>query len=139
MALSQRIHWSGLVAMVGGVLCGVYGALLASRPPGIVGGPHRAGDDLELWIITGLVLIVVGVIGLDFQHAGRTGRLGRAAVLLAIVGVVLVLIGGIVGWIAFISGYLTFIVSLLLFGVAFLRAGVLPRWASVLLLLTPLC
>jgi len=127
MDIVQRIRWSGLAAMIGGLLCGVHGMLVVV---------HSSADGS--YLIYGLVLIVVGLVGLNVQHAGRARRSGRAAVVLAIVGVALLAFGGIAGWLFFALGFLAILGGLLLFGIAALRAGVLPRWASVLIFLTPI-
>jgi hypothetical protein len=93
-------------------------------------------DDLAPWITAGLVLIVVGLVGLYLQHAGRAGVLGRVAVAVAVVGVVLLGASSVGGWWIFFAGFLAIVVGLLLFGIAVLFAEVFPWWVSTLLCLT---
>lgn len=147
MPIQQTSRWSGLAAIGGGLLCAVYGSLLALRRPGVPGN-YRDSGDLMPWIMAGLVLIVVGLVGLYFRQARRARGLGRTALVLAIVGMPFMAVGGLAmtrdgtvagisGFTLFLPGYLAIIVSLLLFGIASLRTPALPLWAGVLLILTP--
>ncbi len=149
---SNRIRWSGLAAILGGLLWIVNAVLTASKPRGCIGmdcelSAIRDTGDLLPIFIAALLLIALGLTGVVIRarHAGLFGRLGRIGVVASVVGIALVVIGSLIQAIFFggdfplmpffvVPGLLTVLVGFLLLGIAVLRARVLSRWAAALLI-----
>lgn len=160
MSSSNLIRWSGLAALLGGVLLVAFDVLNAIFFPGGHGGEMMATN---AWIIlqvvglVGLVLITLGLVGLYARQAEQAGSLGLVAFIVTFSGMMMLF--GLLWGEPFLGPMLAeeapevlelepsgplvagFIVTLLLvalgwllFGWASLRAGVLPRGAAVLLL-----
>src|SRR5215213_11430668 len=79
--LSNLVRWSGLAAMVGGVL---YALFMFFHPPN-----EPAGMDDALWVpvhvvwLVSILLILLGLVGLYMRYADRMGSLGLVAFLVA--------------------------------------------------------
>lgn len=142
----MRDWWRGLSPLVGGTIIGIAALLLARRPAGIPGGPHRESDDLGLAMLFGMLLLLPGIVAIRSRHPpGRPRQTGTAAVVLAAVGLgisvvaVLGLAGGLpVPWPAPIMGALGIWIGTLLTGIVALQSGALPRGAAVLLVVCAL-
>jgi hypothetical protein len=137
---SIGVRGGGLGAMVGGPLLSAAAILMASRPPGVPGGPNRAADELLLVTLLAVVLIAGGVAGLHIRQAGRAGAQGTRAFAIAAGGVVTALLGGVLGaiglpiaWGVFVLGFYTACIGSTQLGIAALRTEVVPRPAALLL------
>jgi hypothetical protein len=87
MSTAYRLRWSGLAAMVGGVLLLV--ASLLDQEPGPLRIPSVAGD---LLVIIELLLLI-GLAGLNTRLEKSSSHLGRAGFLVAMIGSVLAMLG----------------------------------------------
>jgi len=156
MSSTKLIRWSGLAAVLAGVLYAL-GALL--HPVGetlaSVNSPSWIPSHLVYWVSA--MLMVFSLVGLYARQAAKAGWLGLVGFLLALAGTafagsiffmastVLPLVAAgspsvfgqvmpppafavVVLGVGFVLGYL-------LFGVATIRAGVFPRWSGSLLII----
>lgn len=146
MLSSNLIRWSGLATVLAGVLWIVGGILLGLRPPGASGGPYRESGDIALLLDAALMLIAVGLVGLYLRQAERSGRWGKTAFAVAVIGAVALFVGLAVNltgltdaWVITVTpGFLALVIGLLCSGMAILRANMWPRWAGVLLIIASL-
>ena len=135
------IRWSGLAAILGGVLWIADAIQTGFQLRGCL------EDECALRPITALffamLLLGVGVAGLVLhtRNAGRLGRLGWIGLVAGVVVVEVLIISSLVEAVFFdgdfpllsvIPGGLVLIVGFLLLGIAILRARVLPLWVAVL-------
>ena len=153
--LSPRlIRWSGLAAMLGGLLWMVLGALA-----GMTGGSTKvlglAEGAYSRMFTVSLLLVTAGLAGLYARQAGRFGRLGAAGFVLAFIGLALIVLGNVIewwisdlifadvqpgqfkpgahaGWGIFLVGFCVLAVGLVLVGIATIQAKALPRWSRAL-------
>lgn len=161
MSSSNLIRWSGLAALVGGLLfiiLDVLETLLFGSLPYAEAAATSAWIIVQGAYIVAAVLISLGLVGLYAHQAEESGTFGLAAF-------VVTFIGGMMAagsswseaffgaWLAeaapelleadpsgalaagVILSYVLFALGWLLFGLASLRAGVLPRGAAVLLMI----
>ena len=136
MSSSDLIRWGGLAAMVGGVSWLVYGLV------SLAGANVQESTPLDLFIVVGWLLQVVGMVGLHTLQKENYGRIGRAGFYTFIVGapvqalgLLLVLAGsGTLGTLLTTLGGLGILVGLVLYGAATLQARVLPRWCGIALI-----
>ena len=156
MSLRTLIHWSGPVAMLGGLLWIVGAVVTALQREGCVGTDcylpgrsMRAGTTLGAALfIAAVPLIGLGVVAVVIRagRAGRFRRLGHIGLLGSVVGVALLLTGLLVQAsllggdfpympLVVIAGGPPLVIGTLLVGIAILRVGVLPRWSGALLIL----
>jgi hypothetical protein len=145
------ICWSGVAAILGGVLWVAWAIQTGFQPPGCIGDecafrPMRESGPLEaVLFLLAMLLLVVGVAGLVFhtRNAGRLGRLGWIGSVASGVGVAALIISSLTQAVFFggdfplmpffvILGGLALIVGFLLLGITILRARVLPLWVAVL-------
>jgi hypothetical protein len=160
MSSTNLIRWSGLAALVGGILLAVLSilesVLFGSQPDSEVVASSAWIIVEVAWIVAAL-LIILGLVGLYARQAEQAGSLGLIAFLVALAGTVMV--SGIdwsaafmAPWFAetapelvdaeptgvFLAGLLLSLVLLalgyFLFGLASLQARMLPRGAAVLLM-----
>ncbi len=151
MSSSRLIRWSGLLAILGGVIWTASWILNGLTEDGLTtvlglseGGYRRITN-------AALLLFMVGLVGFHKRQAGRSGKLGTTGLMVALVGCVLMIIGNVfefgligsiphgarpgimMGWGIFLVG-LIFIVptGLVLFGVGVIKANVLPSWSRAL-------
>ena len=162
MSSRRLIRWSGLAAMLGGLLWMVLGALA-----GMTGGSTKVlglteGAYCRMFTVS-LLLVTAGLAGLYLyaRQAARFGRLGVAGFVLAFIGVALMVLGNVIewwisdlmfadvplgefkpgtraGWGIFLIGLCVLSVGLVLVGIATIQAKALPRWSRVLPLVTGL-
>jgi hypothetical protein len=161
MSSTNLIRWSGLAALVGGVLFIVLD-LLESLLFGNL--PYAEAAATSSWVIVegayivAAILISLGLVGLYAYQAKAAGTLGLVAFVVAFIGGMMaagsswsetffgawlaeaapeLLAADPAGALAagVILSYVLFALGWLLFGLASLRAGVLPRGAAVLLLI----
>jgi hypothetical protein len=147
------IRWSGLAAILGGVLW-IAGAIQTGfKPRGCMGDecvfmPLRESGPIDIVLLyVAMLLLAVGVAGLVIytRNAGRFGRLGWMGLVASVIGVAVVIISDLVGAVFFggddiplrpffvIPGGLALIVGILLLGITILRARMLPLSVAVLL------
>jgi hypothetical protein len=92
--LSNLVRWSGLAAMVGGVL---YALFMFFHPPN-----EPAGMDDALWVpvhvvwLVSILLILLGLVGLYVRYADLMGSLGLVAFLVAFFGNALLVAGSFI-------------------------------------------
>jgi hypothetical protein len=128
MSSGTLIRWSGLAAMLGGLLWMLMPVL----------SPHIS------LLIAGATLLSLGAFtGLAARDAGRLGRIGKVGLVMAISGPILVLAFiPLIEWfhlwplanLYFLSTRVLF-VGVILLGIAMLRTHVVPRWTALLLML----
>lgn len=153
---ARLIRWSGLAAMLGGLLWIAFAVRLAALPEGCISAacelPGRTMRPLDsvvaaLFLAAGVctALAVTGLL-LRAQAAGALGRLGQVGLLLLGVGTLLVVTALLIQQFLYggdfprmpvfiIPGGLALVLGFLLVAVFTLRAGTLPRWVSALLLI----
>ncbi len=153
MSTSGLVRWSGLAAMLGGVLWVIGAIIHASKPRGCIAEecvfrPMRETGVLDgLLMFLSLLLFAVGVVGLVVlvRSVGRFGKVGKTGIIFCAVGAALLVVASLIQGLFFggdfplmpyfvIPGVLALIVGFLLLGVAILRSGVLPRWAAAVLI-----
>ncbi len=151
MSSSRLIRWSGLLAILGGVIwiaSWILNGLTEDASRTVLGlseGGYRRITNAAL------LLFMVGLVGFHKRQAGRSGKLGTTGLIVALVGCALMIIGNVfefgligsipdgerpgmmMGWGIFLLG-LIFIVptGLLLFGIGVIKANVLPSWSRAL-------
>ena len=150
MASRRLIHWSGLAAMLGGllwmVLVPLQGMAESTKVLGLTEGAYNRMNTASLLLLT------AGLAGLYARQAGRFGRLGVAGFVLAFIGLALMVLGNVIEfWISdlifadvqlgefkqvgvgsFLIGLCVLAVGLVLVGIVTIQAKVLPRWSRVL-------
>ncbi|MGD2155966.1 MAG: hypothetical protein PVG14_04510 [Anaerolineales bacterium] len=161
MSSSKLIRWSGMAALVGGlllVIASILESVLFGTQPNSAAMASGSWIIVEVVFIAAEVLIILGLVGLYVSQAEKAGNLGAIAFLVAFTGSVMV--SGVdwssafmAPWLtditapgvldteptgAFIAGilltFVLFSVGFFLFGLASLQTGVLPRGAAVLLM-----
>lgn len=124
--------YSGLAAIVGGVILGVCLALGSVTTLDV--------GSTSAWFAptatTGAILTCVGLLGIHARHRALYGQTGRIARLLIPIGVLGIIVSAVT-W--FAPGYLVFIAATILglvgLGMEVWRGGVLPRAAVALVAL----
>lgn len=129
----------------GSIIAAVTGAAwsTASVLSLAVGGPSRY---LDIFLILPVALLLAAATGLHMVQREQTGRIGRAAVWLLVIGTPVMLVGqvGIIGDISALKsvflplGMITWVGGLLLFGIATARARVIPVWCGILIAMSQL-
>lgn len=160
--LTKFTRWSGLVAILGGLLVAIGIPLHPLRyGEAVKQSPYAA---IHTLISVGLMLALFGLMGLYVRQAGKLGRLGLIGFFIAFIGQVLTLSGLItegfmwpavaqydpaavhnfdinspVGQViallapAFFGGLILFAVGYALFGIATVLARVPARWSGALI------
>ena len=161
MSSAKLIRWSGLAALVGGalfVILNIVEAIAFGNQPHTEIATTGAWLIVQLTYILMVALITLGLVGLYVRQAKAAGSLGLIAFLVAFFGSILAAgsiwseaffgawlaeaapelleadPSGVVSFGALLS-FLLFALGMLLFGLASLQANVLPRGASVLLVI----
>jgi hypothetical protein len=161
MSSSNLMRWSGLAALVGGALLIVSEVLNAALFPAEPGSEVMATDAswfiVQIMGLVALLLIALGLAGLYARQAQETGTLGLIGFVVALSGTLMAF--GTLWGEAFLGPFLAeeapavmdaeptgafaagvilsvmlYALGWLLFGLASLRARVLPRRASMLLM-----
>ena len=114
MSREKLLRSSGLAAIASGMVLLLLALVLVTARL-VPGFPDQVSFALQLGAS---ILIVFALMGLYFALSAWTGRLGRAGIVLAVVGRLLIIANffAVVGWFLFLLG-------LLLFAVASTRAG----------------
>lgn len=161
MSSSNLMRWSGLAALVGGVLfiiLDILESILFANLPQAEAATTSAWIIVQVAYIGAAVLIALGLVGLYTRQAEQAGTFGLVAFVVAFFGGMMA-VGStwseafFGSWLAEVApeilstdpsstlaagillSYLLFALGWLLFGLASLRAGELPRGASVLLII----
>jgi hypothetical protein len=160
MSSSYLIRWSGLAALVGGVLLigeNIAEFIFYGDQPESVVALTNAWVILSVLALVGVVLIFLGLVGLYARQAEQTGTLGLVAFLVAFTGTAMLFgfawAGAFVvpdlaeavpdfldapdAGILMVGVLLTFglfALGWLLFGLASLQTKMLPRGSAVLLM-----
>ena len=126
MKSSNLIRWSGLAAVVAGLLFMVINLITLL----ILGFGQEQSELLIRYIISPVAgaMLLLGLIGLYARQLEATDVVGLISFLFALLGTVLALAGNV--W-ANMLGYLGWA----LFGVSSLQARVYPRIAAILLII----
>ncbi len=148
--MSQHLRrWSGLAAMLGGLIWATWAVLVAGKPEGCVGAAcdlpgrsTRGYSDLSPLLGAAVLLIAVGVIGMVMRarSLGQFGQLGRWGLGISVTGGMLLVTSTLVQSLFFagdfplmpifvIPGVLALAVGFVCFAIAILR--VIPRWAGI--------
>ena len=139
MTSSDLIRWSGIAAMLGGVIWVVW-SLLVRVSLQAAGGSFSDG----LLLLADL-LTLAGLVGLHVLQGGNYGSIGRAGFYTSVVALLaqalaaLVMLMGseVLYWLAFPVASLALLVGLVLYGAATLQARVLARWCGIGLIVVP--
>ena len=152
---SNLIRWGGPAMMLGGLLWILTYVVEIAIGVTLGAETYSQADPsaslLEwLWptfFMGAIFFLGIGLLGVRARLEGRSKKLGIAGALLAAVAVVaasinLVLLAGVFGEAMALDGLgflgvIGVIFGSILLGIATLRAKVLPRWARVVLTLTP--
>jgi hypothetical protein len=144
------VRWSGLAAMVGGVLWALWGGVEQSVGWGQPGSTaYERYELINRLLPFALLPVVVGFIGLHMAQRGSYGRLGTTGFATVLVGFVLITAGSVgefwvfsdqsyvgagrnASWILFLLGHLVLVIGTLLFGIATVRAKVFPQQPALL-------
>ena len=136
MATSRFGRWSGLAAVVGGVLWVIVFAIQAARSSAEGSDEFFVSlDGLGVASLLSVILVAVGFVGQDkhmpFDWGGPgNGNLGRAGYDGALVGLQMLILGG-ASWDFDMLGFFVLMVGSLLGGVASLTRRVLPRRGAI--------
>jgi drug/metabolite transporter (DMT)-like permease len=147
---SGLIRWSGLAAMLGGVLWALWGGVEQSSGWGQPGTTAYERYELVNRLLPfALLPVVVGFIGLHVAQRRSYGQLGTAGFVTVLVGLMLVTAGNVgefwvfsdqsyvgagrnASWALFLIGHLVLAIGTLSFGIATVRAKVFPREVAIL-------
>lgn len=148
------IRWSGLAAVLGGVLWALWyvGAYFVGwgSPSSAEYGAYEAYNRSMPGV---LVLLLAGLVGAHMLQRKVYGWLGKAGFVVASIGLLGMIAGNVAefwifteeaygtsslrdnAWMAFGLGLFAFYAGSVLFGIATLRASILPRPGALLLLI----
>lgn len=150
---SERLsRWSGLAAILGGLLLALASVLHALEPTGCIGvecgiRPMRTATPLvSILGPVAAILILVGLGGLTLmaRRSARGTALAVSGLICVGAGLLILFVAGLIQEVSFdgdfpwmpffvLPGVLAVIVGVVLLGVFVLRSGVLPRWLGILL------
>ncbi len=138
---SSLVRWSGLAAILGGVLWIVVWAIEGARPVARPGGYREGWESFNVWSGVALMLTMIGLTGAYLRQVRRIGWIGHARFALPWIGVTLMGAGRLGqtletgnAWILVIPGTFAMTIGIIVFGIATLQAKVLPPGAGLLLL-----
>ena len=146
MLSSNLIRWSGLLAVLGGVLWTAPWILVAFTAEGtrdVFGFSERGWRTLLL--NPAMLFFMAGLVGFHSRQAGRSGSSGKSGFVICLLGLGTMLVGNIIefwvsepfygtqqpGWAMRGVGFLLLPIGLLLFGIGTLRASVFSGWRRV--------
>jgi hypothetical protein len=147
--LTFILRWSGLLVVPGGVLW-------ALSPVGVSLSDSLFHTPNVFWKLfpSAPLLILVGLVGLQFQQAGRSGLLEKMGFCVALLGLVLIVVGDVgLYWLGIDEAYimtapayralrlglLVLAAGSILFAVAAPRDGALPTWGLLPFVIGSLC
>lgn len=120
------IQWGGLASIIAGILRGINSLLPTSMPTATLA---------SLYLITD-IFILLGMMGLYGFQERASGLWGFLGWLLSIGGIGIIRYGAIAGANLYSAGALLFAAGLILFAVGSWLANQLPRWVSVVWILS---
>ncbi len=143
MQSSKLIRWSGLLAVLGGVLWTATWILVSCAAHGardVFGFSERGWRTLLL--NPAMVFFMAGLVGFHAKQAGRSGSLGKSGFVICLLGLGTMLLGNIIefwvselfygtqqpGWVMMGVGFLLMPIGLVLFGIGTLNARVFSGW-----------
>lgn len=130
--MTRLIPWSGMAAMLGGILWIATIAITATKPE----HPRRGPEGFTVLLLLGLVCIAIGTLGVYLRQRGRSGRLGTIAAVVAGLGIAILVPGRLIEPVIFFQiGLLMFLVGLVLLVTSMFLANVIPRGATILLVI----
>jgi hypothetical protein len=156
---SSLVRGSGLAAILGGISWLLLVPVITLTYPGRTGCSSLqtvfslGWEDYNKLLPAVLLLLVVGLAGLTAQYGPRSGKLGRAGLVVALFGLGLMFLGSVgefwlaggirtgitsgvlLGWMSYSLGYLLLSVGMVLLGIAALRKRVLAYGNAVPLIL----
>jgi uncharacterized membrane protein HdeD (DUF308 family) len=152
----RQIHrWSGVAAILGGLMCVVAAFLHSLEPSGCIGlecetrAMRSATGIVATLTPTAALLILIGIVGLALtaRQSERFKKLIKAGLISAAAGLALLFLGALIQAAFFngdfpgmplfvLPGVLGAIIGFVLIGVYILRSGVLPRWLGVSLVVS---
>ena len=143
MSYVDRIRWSGLAAMFGGVLWTLSWILVSFTEDGTrsVLGLSEHGWRTAL-LNPAMLLFMAGLAGFHARQAGQSGRLGRTGFAVCLLSTGTMLLGNVVefwvseyfygtqrpGWVMMGVGLMMLPAGFVLLGIGTLRARVLTGW-----------
>jgi hypothetical protein len=133
MSPSEFLRWSGLAAVLGGVL---FSAKILWEMAGVV--PLNTTDITDTLFFIVPLLWLAGLSGFYARCTERYGPLGNTGFMLSLAGLTVGTIGSLVGawieplWLAYWLGFRFLCLGLVLLGIATIGARALPRGWSVL-------
>ena len=147
--LTFILRWSGLLVVPGGVLW-------ALSPVGVSLSDSLFHTPNVFWKLfpSAPLLILVGLVGLQFQQAGRSELLEKMGFCVALLGLVLIVVGDVgLYWLGIDEAYimtapayralrlglLVLAAGSILFAVAAPRDGALPTWGLLPFVVGSLC
>ena len=147
--LTFILRWSGLLVVPGGVLW-------ALSPVGVSLSNSLFHTPNVFWKLfpSAPLLILVGLVGLQFRQAGRSGLLEKIGFCVALLGLVLIVVGDVgLYWLGIDEAYimtapayralrlglLVLAAGSILFAVAAPRDGALPTWGLLPFVVGSLC
>ena len=124
MSRIHLIRWSGLAAILAGLLRGIASFT-----------PTATSAGLQLFYFAIDVLLLLAALGVYTFQKQETGRWGVVGILLALIGAGLLLGHDVVNALAFLYPVAAFLfaVGISVLAIRSWKAGTLPRWVSTLL------
>lgn len=132
MHSAKLIRWSGLLAMVGGVIWTGSWILKAQDRLDVPAAIHTGA------VLALMLFFMAGLAGFYARQAGKTRKLGKTGFIISLAGLGTMLIGNLIevgfkptdhlGWAMEIVGFVVMPIGFILLGDATLRAKVLPGW-----------
>ena len=151
----QILRWTGMAAVLGGLLCGLAALVHSFQPIGCIGlecetrAMRTATGIVPVVAPVATILILIGIAGLTWvaRMSGSHRKLAAGGVICAAAGLAVLFLGGLIQTVFFngdfpgmpyfiIPGLLAVITGFALIGVFILRSGVLPRWLGIFLLVS---
>jgi hypothetical protein len=130
-------RWSGVAAIVGGLLWILTLSVTAQKPADAERGPGA----FIVVLLASMLLIAFGLVGLHLRQRASAGRLGTLAAATAVAGLSGTVIGrvavdaGLAPALLFQAALGILLAGLVMFLVSLFRANVLPRGAVLFLVL----
>jgi len=151
----QLPRWSGVAAILGGLLLVVAAVLHSLEPSGCIGlecetrSMRTIKGGVTALGTAATLFILLGAAGLTLmaRRSGRLRNLANAGLIAAAVGFAILLLGALIQAVFYsgdfpwmplfvIPGVVGVILGFVLIGVFILRSGLLPRWLGIVLVVS---